>query len=142
MIPAAQQDLGWEQARLSPLATPPHPEVTLHTETALLSVCKAVTGCLPWLAVPQGSTSAFLPKSGGKPPCILLLGGKEDWFQAGGARDMICPHLWARNAKVTPTTLVSGVFKRMQGMWRQIPWRKGMQKLNLLSPYQMKDWVT
>lgn len=39
MIPPAQQDMGWEQARLNPLATPPHPEVTLDTETLLLSVC-------------------------------------------------------------------------------------------------------
>lgn len=57
MIPPAQQDLGWEQARLNPLATPPHAEVTLDTETLLLSVCNAVTGCLPWLTVPEGSSA-------------------------------------------------------------------------------------
>lgn len=36
---------------------PPHAEVTLDTETLLLSVCNAVTGCLPWLTVPEGSSA-------------------------------------------------------------------------------------
>lgn len=105
----------------------------------------SVQGCnrMPALA---GSTTgqhfSISAQKWGEASLHFAAGWKGGLVSGWGARDMICPHLWARNAKVTPTTLVSGVFKRMQGMWRQIPWRKGMQKLNLLSPYQMKDWVT
>lgn len=83
MIPPAQQDLGWEQARLSPLVTPTHAEVTLDTETFLLSVYNAVTGACP--ADSTGVQPCYRMREMQEPPrgwrtgkvsLPLLLGGK------------------------------------------------------------------
>lgn len=50
----------------------------------------------------------------GKSPCLCCWLGKEGWFWG---REVRCSPLWARNAEVTPTALVSGVFRILKA-WK------------------------
>lgn len=45
-------------------------------------------------------------------PSAFAAGWEGGWCQVGGkGREVICSPLWARNAKVTPTTFETGVLK-------------------------------
>lgn len=90
LILPAWRDLGGEEARLSPLIIPTHPEVALGAERLLLAVCGAVTGCLQQAAL----TSA------------------QHCYQTGGAEEP--PRRW-RMGKVIALLLASGCGGQGQG---------------------------